>query len=54
MDENTFGIVEMDDRRVQMLINAWWRWMQSQRKGAPRSEQLAAEQALREVASVAD
>lgn len=54
MDENSFGIVVMDDQRVQKLVAAWWQWMQSHRKGAPRSEQLAAEQALREVADGSD
>lgn len=34
--------------RLSLLESLLWKWMQAQRKGAPRSELLEAEAALRE------
>jgi len=55
MDENTSGTAVMEGmKRLIALECAWRQWMNAQRKGAPRSELLAAEQALREVANGTD
>jgi hypothetical protein len=49
MDENNTGTADLE--RLKILEAALRLWMLAQRKGAPRSELLAAEARLREVAS---
>jgi hypothetical protein len=54
MDENTSGTAAWGPNRIERLIWAWQEWMNAQRKGAPRLELIAAEQALRDIANATD
>ena len=54
MDENTSGTVVMGTETLLALVNAWQAWLNAQRKGAPRLELIAAEQALRDIANATD
>lgn len=55
MDENTSGTAVMVGiKRLIALERAWQQWMNAQRKGAPRLELIAAEQALRDIVDVVD
>lgn len=54
MDVNSIGTVVWGPKATSELIWAWRQWMLAQRKGAPRSELLAAEQALRDIANASD
>ncbi len=49
MDANTTGTADLE--RLRTLEQALQLWMRAQRRGAPRSELIEAEDRLREVAS---